>query len=187
VGSPTGEAFSPRTRRQRRRDEFCVDNVVIPFSGVSISPRIHKDIVTPSWTEIGDKKININSAFEEAIDAETMKKRKTIDSPNSLQDFVSITTTIQVEEHPTVPGTGELIDFVNTNGPLGNEESVDSNVKVDITHSGQLEGKQEIRDSMEPKDDTKDLISHDETNIHVRLLSESKEIEVESLSSEVNF
>jgi len=112
-----------------------------------------------------------------SIEAQNIPK-----SPNKdMTQVVPVTTTIQVEEAPTIPGTGELIDFANTNGLKQRTDVVDTIIE-NVKES--KEENQLNKDSSEPKDDTKDAVPNDNKNSHVRLLSESKEMELESMSSE---
>jgi len=112
------------------------------------------------------------------------------------EDSVPVTTTIQVEENPTDPGTGELLEscqreakpetpsleisisevvpLVVTELPIGEKSEIGESKDIS----------EQPRDSNEPKDDTKDLNSNGGGNPNVRLLVESKEAEVESMSSD---
>jgi hypothetical protein len=82
---------SPRTRRQRKKESENSDNFFFPSLGM-FSPRQHKDIVTPTWQAIDrstnrpidgptDGPIDINAAFEDAIEQESKRRKQDGGSP----------------------------------------------------------------------------------------------------------
>lgn len=171
------EGFSPRARRQRRRDEYSVDNVVIPSSSIPVSPRVPKNIITPSWTEIGE--IDIAAALIKATEEQDPNK---VDAVDALQGEVPITTTIHVEEDAFL----QQIEEQTTCSNVQFVEHLDS-LKSDLGNSSNVFEQDQPKGFSEPSDDIKDSNSSRDPIPKVRLLSDSKDgLELDTMSSDVS-